>query len=113
MEGFNPLRKLPEIFKRKEKAQKCAQEIAAAGQLCLDFHNIKHYVGFISVFVYSNKVPTQQWWVNIRPVHFPGIDAKVFNFEHIRFIKFEYCEKGITPRHLWDPSTYLTIKDVG
>ncbi len=98
--------KLPSV-----RAQGVAREIGEAGELRIPPYTFEQHIGYISLLVYS---PTKDrvWRVHIRPVHFGGYDTKVFDFNALRHIEFEYYPKGVTDRHPWDPSTYLKIKNV-
>ena len=95
---------------RIEKARQTAQKIASFGELKVggveDWH-----VGYVLLLV---VLPGKNigWYVKIRPVHFGGYDAKVFDFSMLRYIEFEYYDRGIAERHSFDPSNYLTIKNV-
>lgn len=99
---------------RQEKAQRIAFEIAELGELrnrgVEDYH-----IGFVRLLLFPQESDTGRY-VNIRPVHFGGMDAKVFDFSQVIWIEFEYCPEGVTEdtklRHPWDPSTYLRIKNV-
>lgn len=96
---------------KQEKARQTAREIASYGKLEIkgveDWH-----VGFVLLLVIPLGEKTG-WFVKFRPVHFGGYDAKTFDFNQLRFIEFEYCHRGVTERHFWDPSTYLSMKNVG
>lgn len=98
---------------KTEKARRFAQEVARAGELRINGVEENH-IGFVRLLVFPDKKDTG-WYTNIRPLHFGGMDATVFDFNMLRFIEFEYCHKGIPEmvgRHPWDFSTYLTIKSV-
>jgi hypothetical protein len=102
------------LSKRREKAHLLARTIAQAGELRIVGVE-DHHIGFVRLVVFPRNMK-DGWYINIRPVHFGGYDAKVFDFNMHRYIEFEYCPRGVTEnakwRHPWDPSTYLTIKSV-
>lgn len=98
------------LSKRKDRVRELAREIGLAGELRIkgieDWH-----VGFVRLLVFP-RGKDAGWYVNIRPIHFGGYDSKVFDFNMLRYIEFEYYPEGVTERHRRDPSTYLTIKNV-
>ena len=100
----------PLIFgKRTLRAKEFALEVANSGELRIEM--LYHRVGFVGLLVFS-PAHNKKWWVHIRPVHFGGLTAKVFDFSTLRYVEFGYCTQGVTERHKNDPSTYLTIKSV-
>lgn len=104
----------PLLFERRIRAREIAQEIGEAEELRIREVDQRpnwitgRNVGYVSLLI---QTPAQKRWVHIRPIHFGNYDKKVFDFNQLRFIEFEYCPKGVTDRHSWDPSTYLKIKN--
>ena len=107
----------PLLFSRRKRAQELARSLdfSLVGRLRIKKVDQRpnlltgHNVGYVSLLVGSR-------WVKIRPSHFGGYDASVFDFSQLRLIEFEYKPEGVegvVEKHPFEPSSYLTIKDVG
>jgi len=107
----------PLLFFRKKRAKELARslDVSLVGKLRIKKVDQRpnwltgHNVGYVSLLIGSQ-------WVRIRPCHFGGYNASVFDFSQLRLIEFEYHPggvRGIVETHPYDPSSYLTIKNVG
>lgn len=98
----------PLLFSKREKAREIARQFTEAGELRI--LTTEQRVGFVRLWVISTA--GKRWWINIRPIHSPGLSAPVFDFKYVKYIEFEYCPEGVTTRHPSDPSSYATVKNM-
>lgn len=93
-----------------EKARLEAQEIAQQGELKV--RGVYQHTGYTRLLVMKPSATTG-WHVNIRPAHWGTRESyRIFEFDSVRYIEFEYVPDGVSDRHHWDPSRYLRIKSV-